>query len=123
MQEADSISSVWLTTLVLRPQGKVPFQWGRMVSCAAIANRRRCRLPIATQLVKLPHKKHLHAVEELVLHLFRFGADLMGVTPGLLRQRRLHLGDLIAIVRAVQHKLFTECLSAQVIVCNTEAIK
>src|ERR1035441_9427684 len=28
-----------------------------MVSCAAIGNRRACRLPIGTQLAKLPHKR------------------------------------------------------------------
>ena len=31
-------------------------QWGRMVSCAAIGNRRVCRLPIGTQLAKLPRE-------------------------------------------------------------------
>jgi len=29
--------------------------WGRMLSCAAIENRRVCRLSIGTQLAKLPH--------------------------------------------------------------------
>src|ERR1035438_6108242 len=32
------------------------FMWGRMASCAAIGNRRACRLAIGTQLTKLPHK-------------------------------------------------------------------
>src|ERR1035441_7220565 len=33
------------------------FPWGRMESCAAIGNRRACRLPTGTQLAKLPHKR------------------------------------------------------------------
>jgi hypothetical protein len=35
----------------------VLFQWSRMVSCAAIANRRMYRLTIGTQDAKLPHKR------------------------------------------------------------------
>ena len=34
-----------------------PLLWGRMISCAAIDNRRACRLSIGTQLAKLPHKR------------------------------------------------------------------
>ena len=35
---------------------KVRFQWGRMASCAAIGNRRACRLPTGTQFAKVPHE-------------------------------------------------------------------
>src|ERR1035438_6191641 len=38
-------------------KGAIP--WGRMASCAAIDNRRACRLPIGTQLARLPHKRAL----------------------------------------------------------------
>jgi hypothetical protein len=34
--------------------GSIP--WGRMSSCAAVANRRARRLAIGAQLGKLPHK-------------------------------------------------------------------
>jgi hypothetical protein len=37
-----------------------------MASCAAIGNRRACRLPTGTQLAKLPHEVNVQILEVAV---------------------------------------------------------
>ena len=53
-----------------------------MPSCAAIVNRRECRLPTGTQLAKLPHKRtlsHGHSTNPNTIRLIPTG----GGQPGL----------------------------------------
>jgi len=41
----------------MRRHSKTGRLWGRMPSCAAVANRRAVRLAIGPQLTKLPHEE------------------------------------------------------------------
>jgi len=63
------------------------FLWGRMVSWAAIDNRRARRLPIGTQLSKLSHKRHVAACRG-TRPPFLFGLPMVAEWPGVKGIRR-----------------------------------
>jgi hypothetical protein len=57
------------------------------------------------------------------VHAGSFVADLGEVAPGLQGQRRLYLGNLVAGMGAVEHRLLIQSLAAQVIIRPAEATK